>query len=83
MPIWTERAQRKAERRATKPARINAWKRRIADLREKGQFAQMLNWSIIQMWTREHFSLSEMADILCLTEREVQFEMDIARQNAR
>ena len=83
MRIWTERAQRKAERRATKPARITAWKRRIAELRENGQFAQMRNWSVIQMWTREGFTDAEMADILNLTEAEIRLEMDIARQNAR
>lgn len=83
MREWTRRAQRKAEQRATKPARIQAWKRRIDELREKGQFAQMLNWSIIQMWKREHFTDAEMADILNLTEAEIRLEMDIARQNAR
>lgn len=83
MREWTRRAQRKAERRATKPARIKAWKARVTELRENGQFAQFRNWNIIQMWTREGFTDAEMSDILGLPIDEIRFEMEIARQNAR
>ena len=84
MNVWTERAIRKQQRRLTKPARMAKWKRIVAEAREKDELTSFrLQWYVIQMWSREGFRVSEMADILCLTEREVEFEIDIAKQNAR
>ena len=43
----------------------------------------MLNWNVIRMHWREGLRVSEMAEILGMTEREVKLEIDIARQNAK
>lgn len=63
-------------------ALIDKWKRIIADERDKGTFVSKLNWNVIQMHWREGLRVHEMASILSMTEREVQFEIEIAQQNA-
>lgn len=64
-------------------AKVDKWKRIIAEDREKGKFASMLRWNIIQMWKREGLTNAEMAECTGLTEAEIRLEMGFARQDAR
>lgn len=69
--------------RKERDALIGKWKRKIAEYRETGNFAAMLNWNIIQMFWREGLTIPEIAEVLSFTECEVKIEIDIAKQNAR
>ena len=80
MHEWTRRAQRKADRRRTKPQRMAERKARAAQAKADGTFN--LQWSFITCYWREGFSIAECAEVLGITEEQALLEREIAIQNA-
>ena len=53
----------------------------IASLKRRGQFG--MNWAVIQCVWRHNLTKSDTCKLLGLSQNELDFEIDIARQNAR
>ena len=81
MNEWTRRAQRKADRRRTKPQRIKNAKAHYARQKADGTFST--RWAVLNCYFRERFSLGECSEVLDIAEDRIMFEIDTIRQDAR
>ena len=76
----TARSNRKLERRLTKPRRLQKLAAYYTRLKAEGKLN--IQFAVITCIWRQGFTISETARVLNLTEDDVSFRRDLARQNA-
>lgn len=78
-PEWKAKMKREADAEK-REAKLRRLKRKYGNPERRNW---RVNWAVIQLYWRENLTVEECAEVLGISEESVEFEIDIAKQNAK